>query len=104
MSLSMADGDLIHAARLDGLSEFGIVWRIMVPMALPAIIAFSIFSFAGHWNDLFWPLIVAFRNEDIGTDFGPLMATATLVVAPLMIAFLAAQRWFIKGRTHGTVK
>ncbi|NTE65131.1 carbohydrate ABC transporter permease [Agrobacterium tumefaciens] len=110
--------DLIHAARLDGLSEFGIVWRIMVPMALPAIVAFSIFSVVGHWNDLFWPLIVvnsealmppplgivAFRNEDIGTDFGPLMATATLVVAPLVIAFLAAQRWFIEGLTHGAVK
>ncbi|MGZ9724158.1 carbohydrate ABC transporter permease [Rhizobium miluonense] len=71
-----------------------------------------------HWSDLFWPLIVvnsetltppslgivAFRNEDIGTDFGPLMATATLVVAPLMIAFLATQRWFIEGLTHGAVK
>lgn len=110
--------DIIHAARLDGLSEFGIVWRIMVPMALPAVIAFSIFSVVGHWNDLFWPLIavnsealmppplgiVAFRNEEIGTDFGPLMATATLVVAPLVIAFLAAQRWFIEGLTHGAVK
>lgn len=110
--------DVIHAARLDGLSEFAIVWRIVVPMALPVVIAFSIFSVVSHWNDLFWPLIavssealmppplgiVAFRNEEVGTDFGPLMATATLVVAPLLVAFLAAQRWFIEGLTKGSVK
>jgi len=45
--------DVVHAARLDGLSELAIVWRVMVPMALPAVIAFSIFSVVGHWNDLF---------------------------------------------------
>ena len=110
--------DIVHAARLDGLSEFSIVWRIMVPMALPAVIAFSIFSVVGHWNDLFWPLIavrseelmppalgvVAFRNEEAGSDFGPLMAGATLVVAPLVIAFVAAQRWFVEGLSQGGVK
>jgi multiple sugar transport system permease protein len=110
--------DVIHAARLDGLSEFAIVWRIMVPMALPAIIAFSIFSVVTHWNDLFWPLIavrseelmppplgiVAFKNEEAGSDYGPLMAGATVIVAPLVIAFLVAQRWFIEGLTHGSIK
>ncbi len=110
--------DLVHAARLDGLSEFAIVWRIMVPIALPAVIAFGTFSVVSHWNDLFWPLIavrsehlmppplgvVAFRNEEAGSDYGPLMAGATLVVAPLVIAFLAAQRWFVEGLTTGAVK
>jgi multiple sugar transport system permease protein len=109
--------DIVHAARLDGLSELAIVWRIMVPMAMPAVIAFSIFSVVGHWNDLFWPLIavhseelmppalgvVAFRNEE-GSDFGALMAGATIVVAPLLLAFLAAQRWFIEGLAQGGVK
>ena len=56
--------DIVHAARLDGLSELAIVWRIMVPMALPAVIAFSIFSVVSHWNDLFWPLI-AVRSESL---------------------------------------
>jgi multiple sugar transport system permease protein len=110
--------DVIHAARLDGLSELAIVWRIMVPMARPAIIAFSIFSVVGHWNDLFWPLIavrseelmppplgvVSFRNEEAGSDYGPLMAGAVIVVAPLVLAFLLAQRWFIDGLTQGAVK
>lgn len=110
--------DIVHAARLDGLSELAIVWKIMVPMALPAIIAFSIFSVVSHWNDLFWPLIavrdqslmppplgiVAFKNEETGNDFGPLMAASTMVVLPLIVAFLAAQNWFVEGLAGGAVK
>ncbi|CDX13683.1 Binding-protein-dependent transport systems inner membrane component [Mesorhizobium plurifarium] len=110
--------DIVHAARLDGLTELAIVWKIMVPMALPAVIAFSIFSVVAHWNDLFWPLIavrdghlmpaplgiMAFKNEEAGNDYGPLMAASTLVVAPLLIAFLAAQKWFVEGMTGGSVK
>ncbi|MET4519073.1 multiple sugar transport system permease protein [Bradyrhizobium sp. I1.7.5] len=110
--------DIVHAARLDGLSELSIVWRIVLPMSLPAVIAFSIVSVVGHWNDLFWPLlvvhsqefmppslgIVTFANAEAGNDYGPLMAGATLVVAPLVIAFFAAQRWFIEGLTAGSVK
>ncbi len=110
--------DIVHAARLDGLSEIAIVWRVMLPMALPALIALSIFSIVSHWNDLFWPLIavhsqelmppslgvVAFRNEEAGSDYGALMAAATIVVAPLLAAFLLAQRWFIEGLTAGAVK
>ncbi|MGX9147694.1 carbohydrate ABC transporter permease [Mesorhizobium sp. 128a] len=110
--------DVVHAARLDGFSELAIVWRIMVPMALPAIIAFGIFSVVTHWNSLFWPLIavrdqnlmppplgiMAFKNEEAGNDYGPLMAASTIVVAPLIIAFLSAQRWFVEGLTGGAVK
>lgn len=107
--------DIVHAARLDGVSELGIVWRIMVPMASPAVIAFAIFSAVKHWNDLFWPLIavqsealmppaqgiVAFHSAETGIDYGPLMAGAVLIVAPLIIAFLFAQRRFIEGLTGG---
>ena len=50
--------EIIHAARLDGMSEFEIVWLIVVPSAWPAIAAFSVFSIVAHWNDLYWPLIV----------------------------------------------
>lgn len=110
--------DVVNAARLDGLSELAIVWRIMVPMALPAIIAFGIFSVVSHWNSLFWPLIavreqnlmppplgiMAFKNEEAGSDYGPLMAASTIVVAPLIVAFLSAQRWFVEGLTGGAVK
>lgn len=103
--------DLVDAARMDGISEFGIVWRVMLPTAVPALTAFGIFSVVAHWNDYFLPLIVIndqalftpplgvahFRNEDAGTDFGPLMAAATLIIAPLIAGFLLAQRRFIEG-------
>jgi multiple sugar transport system permease protein len=52
---------MIHAARLDGLGEFEIIWRIMIPMTAPALGAFGIFSIVAHWNDLFRPLIAVRR-------------------------------------------
>jgi multiple sugar transport system permease protein len=110
--------DLIDAARVDGVSELGIVWRIMLPTAVPALVAFGIFSVVAHWNDYFWPLIVVgsrdlytpplgvvfFRLNDQGTEYGPLMAAATTVIAPLVIAFLLAQRRFIEGITFTGLK
>lgn len=109
---SMPD-DLISAARLDGMSEAGIVMRVIVPNAWPAITAFSIFSVVAHWNDLFWPLIVVnamerstpplgllyFRAAEAGDDYGALMAATLIITLPLLLAFLAAQRRFIEGIT-----
>lgn len=103
--------DLLDAARMDGLGEFAIVWRVMLPASLPALSAFAIFSVIAHWNDYFWPLIavaddryftpplgvVAFRNAEAGNDYGPLMAAATIIVLPLAAFFLIAQRRFIEG-------
>ncbi|MDR6289958.1 multiple sugar transport system permease protein [Inquilinus ginsengisoli] len=105
--------DLIAAARLDGMTELGIVRRVIVPNAWPAITAFAIFSVVAHWNDLFWPLIVVsdtrmatpplgllfFRAAEAGDDYGALMAATVIVTLPLVVAFLAAQRRFIEGIT-----
>jgi len=110
--------DLIAAARMDGLSEWAIVWRIMLPTAAPAIAAFACLSFIWNWNEFFWPLIAVqeehlmtpplgiafFSNAEAGTSFGPLMAAATVVTAPLALAFLLAQRAFIEGVTMTGVK
>jgi multiple sugar transport system permease protein len=107
--------ELIYAARLDGISELGIVWRIMAPVAMPAVIAFAIFSAVTHWNSLLWPLIVvqserlmppaqgivSFHNDEAGIEYGPLMAGAVIVVAPLIIAFVLAHRRFIDGLGMG---
>lgn len=103
--------ETLQAARLDGLSELEIVWRIATPFALPAIVAFGLFSFVVHWNDLFWPLIVAnredlampplgilmFHNEEQGSDYGAMMAAAVLMTLPLAIASIALQRRFMEG-------
>lgn len=110
--------DIIDAARIDGMSEFAIVWRIMLPTALPALIAFGIFSVVAHWNDYFWPLIAVgdrnlftpplgiayFKQDEGGTSHGPLMAAATIAILPLILAFLLAQRRFIEGITFTGMK
>lgn len=110
--------DLIHAARLDGMSETGIVMRVIVPNAWPAITAFSIFSVVAHWNDLFWPLIVVtnqayatpplgllyFRAAEAGDDYGALMAATLIITLPLVLAFLFAQKRFVEGITMTGLK
>ena len=103
--------ELIHAARLDGMGEMAIVWRVILPNAWPAATAFAIFSVVAHWNDLFWPLIVVngpqhatpalgvlfFRTSEGDDDFGALMAAAVIMTAPLILAFLLAQKRFVEG-------
>jgi multiple sugar transport system permease protein len=110
--------DLFEAARVDGLSETAIVWRIAFPLAWPAATAFAVFSVTAHWNDLFWPLIatsdralatpprgiVYFNDQESGSDVGPLMAAAAVVTAPLVIGFLVAQRAFTQGLAGSGLK
>lgn len=111
--------DLVDAARMDGMNEFSIVWRVMMPTAIPALLAFGIFSVTSHWNDYFWPRIVITGDRDLftpplgmrefrgggdGSLFGPLMATATTIVIPLIVVFLLAQKRFIQGITLSGMK
>ena len=111
--------DLINAARMDGMSEFSIVWKVMLPTAIPALLAFAIFSVVAHWNDYYWPRVVITGDRDLmtpplglrmfksdmdGNEYGPMMAAATVVVAPLVVAFLLAQRRFIEGKTLSGMK
>ena len=110
--------EIIQAARLDGVGEFEIVWRIVVPSAWPAIAAFSVFSIVAHWNDLYWPLIVIsdtklappplgmmfFADSEVGSNYGALSAGATIITAPLVVAFLIARRRFIAGITMTGIK
>lgn len=111
--------DLIDAARMDGMSEYGIIWQVMLPTAIPALMAFGIFSVVAHWNDYFWPRIVITGNRDLftpplglrefkgdadGDNFGPMMATACIIVTPLIVIFLLAQRRFIEGITLSGMK
>ncbi|WP_105383068.1 carbohydrate ABC transporter permease [Neorhizobium alkalisoli] len=110
--------DLIHAARLDGMSELGIIGRVIVPNAWPAITAFAIFSVVAHWNDLYWPLIVIsnqtyatpplgllyFRAAEAGDDYGALMAATLIITFPLVAAFLLAQKRFVEGITMTGLK
>ncbi len=110
--------ELIDAARVDGMSEMSIAWRIAFPLGMPTVIAFAIFSVTAHWNDLFWPLIATtdpdlatpprgilfFRDQESGDDVGPLMAGATLITAPLILGFLLAQKRFTQGLANTGLK
>ena len=87
-------------------------------MLLPSLSAFFLFSFVAHWNDYFWPLLVInttdlatpplgtlfFKNEEAGTDYGPLMAGTVIITLPLLLFFLLAQKRFIEGVTFSGVK
>lgn len=111
--------DLIDAARMDGMGEYSIIWNVMLPTAIPALMAFAIFSVVAHWNDYFWPRIVITGNRELftpplglrefkgdadGDNFGPMMATAVIIVTPLLAAFALAQRRFIEGITLSGMK
>ena len=104
--------DLVDAARIDGCSEFSILWRIMLPMVKPAAAALTIFTFVWNWNQLFWPLLVTKTNEMYPLsvalffmqDFyenneNLVMAAGTLSVIPPIIVFLVLQERIVEGVT-----
>lgn len=102
--------DLSEAARIDGASELGIYWRIIMPLARPALATVGLFAFIGAWNDFVGPLIYLI-NEDhytlslglsmfqgqYGTYWHYLMAVSTLVTLPIVVLFFFTQRTFIQG-------
>ncbi|WP_321333309.1 carbohydrate ABC transporter permease [Breoghania sp.] len=117
-AISQLPSELFAAARVDGMSETEIVWRIAFPLVLPAATAFAIFSVTAHWNDLFWPMIATsdpqlatpprgilyFRDQEAGNQVGPLMAATVIITAPLVVAFLIAQRKFTQGLATAGLK
>ncbi|MBE2237031.1 MAG: carbohydrate ABC transporter permease [Caldilineaceae bacterium] len=102
--------ELLDAARIDGMNEFGIFWRIAMPLVKPAVAALCIFNFIGNWNAYLWPLIIAssrqfytlpvglsfFRGEST-TQWEKIMTGASLATIPLLIVFILFQRQIIKG-------
>ncbi|HTK09621.1 MAG TPA: carbohydrate ABC transporter permease [Ktedonobacteraceae bacterium] len=109
--------DLLDVARIDGASEWRILWQIVAPLARPALVAVAIFACISAWNDFLGPLIYlqdssvqtlsiglqAFRStHDI--QFNLLMATSFMVVLPLIVLFIALQRFFISGITPGSIR
>ncbi len=109
--------DLLDAARIDGCSEFGIFWRIVVPISAPAMATLGIFVFMSTWNAFLWPLVVLFSAENytlsVGLatlqgkhtiDYGLLMAGATVTALPMILAFLFMSRFVVRGLSAGAVK
>lgn len=109
--------EILEAARIDGCSEFRIFYGIMLPLCRPILATLAIFSFIGAWNEFFWPLIIMLRedmqtlpvalanlNGQFNTDWGLLMSGSVLVVIPVILVFLLAQKHYIKGIAAGGVK
>jgi multiple sugar transport system permease protein len=105
--------ELADAARIDGCSEFGIYWRIMLPLAKPALTTVAIFTFLGTWNDFMGPLLYLNSPEKFTLAIGLatfrsalavgrsrwdlLMAFSTAMTLPVVIVFFLAQRYFVQG-------
>ena len=102
--------ELLDAGRIDGVSEFGLFWRVAVPLSLPAIGALCIFNFLGNWNAFIWPLIATTRSEmftlpvgiqqfssESQTPWNLILTGASLSVLPLMIVVIIFQRYIIEG-------
>ncbi|MFH1414821.1 MAG: carbohydrate ABC transporter permease [Elusimicrobiota bacterium] len=102
--------ELIESARIDGCSEIGIYWKIIMPLCKPVLATLGIFTFMSSWNSFLWPLIVMIREEmytlpvalanlsgQHAEKFGLVMAGAVIVVIPVIIVFLFAQKYIIEG-------
>jgi sn-glycerol 3-phosphate transport system permease protein len=110
--------DFEDAALIDGCSGIRFLWNVLIPLAKPTIIAFSLISVVTHWNDFLWPLIVTdtpavrtltiglamFVQQESGADWPVLMAGTVFVTLPLMILFLFYQRKFIESFMYAGLK
>lgn len=111
--------DFEEAAKLDGAGYFKTFWRVMLPLAGPAIAALAILQFQGTWNDFFWPLILFGQGSEhlytmqLGlaqltltyqTLWPQLMAGSLIAIAPILIIFLIFQRFFVSGVTAAGIK
>ncbi|MEY7848421.1 carbohydrate ABC transporter permease [Natrarchaeobius sp. A-rgal3] len=114
LSLPSALGD---AAKIDGCNKLQVFYYIYLPLAKPAVATLGIFTFMFSWNNFEWPLIIA-SSESMFTlpvalfavqgrytqDWGLVMAAATVMVVPIILVFLSAQRYFIRGMTLSGMK
>jgi multiple sugar transport system permease protein len=110
--------DYLDAARIDGAKELQIFWRVILPLAKPALATLAVFTFLGAWNDFLGPLIVV-KSDEMRTlplaisalsaghyvmSWPLLMAGASFVVIPVLIVYLVAQRYFVEGIALGGLK
>jgi ABC-type glycerol-3-phosphate transport system permease component len=116
-SILTVPDELLHAARIDGCSEFRIYWDVVMPVSRPMIGAFCLIAFMGTWNNFLWPQIILHHNDRftlpiamnqlVGLyqqQYGMLMAGTLLSVLPVIILFLLLQKEFVAGLTAGAVK
>lgn len=102
--------DFLEAARVDGLNEFQIWWKVALPLVTPALSALAIFTFLGNWTAFFWPLIVTTSKElytlpvglssfavEQSIQWEMIMTGAALATIPTLVVFLLLQRYIVRG-------
>ena len=110
--------ELHEAAKIEGCSLLGILWRVYVPLARSTYLAYALVSVATHWNNFLWPLIVTnsadtrpltvglsiFGAPESGVNISVISAATMMVVAPLLVAFLVFQRQFVQAFLRTGIK
>ncbi len=109
--------ELEEAARIDGCTELGIWWHIMIPSVRPALVTLAIFVFIGSWSDFLWPLLILDRPEyytlplgvarlagSFSLDWRLIAAGSVISVLPIVLFFVAAQRYIVPSETGSGVK
>lgn len=115
--ISTLPTELLDAARIDGCGEWAIFKKVVLPLSKPGLAVLAIFTFVGQWNGFLWPLIVTSSSsmrtlpvgltllqEEVPMQFALLMAGATYAAIPMLVVFLAFQRYFLEGVTVGALK
>ncbi|QNK59248.1 carbohydrate ABC transporter permease [Paenibacillus sp. PAMC21692] len=109
--------EVLESAKMDGCSEPGIYYRIMLPLSTPGLAAIAIFTFVQSWNDYIWQLLII-KNTEMMTlplgvatlidaeavDWGLIMAGAVVTSLPVVLIFISFQKYFVQGLTVGAVK
>ena len=110
--------EIEEAARIDGAGRFRIYWRIMLPLARPALATLAVLTFMAHWNDLLGPVIylsdnnkqtltvgiAALQGGELMSRVDLVMAGAVISIVPIVILYIVAQRFFVQGMVAGAVK
>jgi multiple sugar transport system permease protein len=113
--------DLEEAAFIDGANRFTVFWRVVLPLSKPALATLTVFNFMALWNAYLWPLFVARKDEVMtlpvalanlagssryqgSVEWNVVMAGAVITILPILIAYLFAQKWFVRGVTFSGIK
>lgn len=109
---------LLDAARLDGCGHLGLLRHVVLPLSQPVIVTFLVIYLVAHWNDFLWPLVVTNRLEwrtvPVGVaylyqvegvqNWGPILAGTVMALVPMLLVYVVAQRWIVKGIGGGALK
>lgn len=110
--------ELVEAARMDGAGPIRLLTKVLLPISWPTLTAFAVITIVNEWNQYLWPFLMSdaadvaplqvgltmLQNNDGVTNWGPVMAATILTIIPILIIFLALQKYMIKGLTTGAVK